>query len=90
MKKILIIILFISSSLFAQTIRPLNNYSLEELLMDDNANHSVLKGCISIYSAITELTINKYPELGNQFYEMANTIYPYGIISLSKINNISY
>ena len=33
---------------------------------------------------------NKYPELGNQYFEMANTIYPYGIISLSKINNISY
>ena len=39
---------------------------------------------------MTELIINKYPELGNQFYEMANTIYPYGIISLSKINEISH
>ena len=48
------------------------------------------KECISLYSAVTELTKDRYPELGNQFYEMANTIYPYGIISLSKINNISY
>ena len=90
MKKIFIIILFIYSPLAAQTIKPLTNYSIEELLMDDDANHSVLEGCISLYSAVTELIRKKYPELGNQFYEMANTIYPYGIISLSRINNITY
>ena len=78
------------NALVAQTIKPLTNYSMDELLMDDKAHHLVLEGCISLYSAVTELTINKYPELGAQFYEMANTIYPYGIISLSKINNISY
>ena len=98
-KKIFIIILFISNPLVAQTIKPLTNYSLDELLMDDKsqhiveneeASHMVLEGCVSLYSAVTELTKNKYPELGNQFYEMANTIYPYGIISLSKIKNISY
>ena len=90
MKNILIIFLFISNSLVAQTIKPLTNYSFEELLVDDNVGHSVLEGCVSLYSAVTELIINKYPELGNQFYEMANTIYPYGIISLSKIDSISY
>ena len=58
--------------------------------MDDKAHHAVLRGCISLYAAVTELTKNKYPEIGNQFFEIANTIYPYGIISLSKINNISY
>ena len=92
MKKILIVILFffISNPLFAQTIKPLTNYSFESFLENDDANHFVLEGCISLYFAVTELIKNKYPELGNQFYEMANTIYPYGIISLSKINNISY
>ena len=30
------------------------------------------------------------PELANEFFEIANTIYPYGIISLSKKNTISY
>ncbi len=78
------IFFFISNSLFAQTIKPLTNYSFEELLNDDNANHFVLEGCISLYSAITELTNKKYPELANEFFEIANTIYPYGIISLSK------
>ena len=90
MKKVFIIILFISNPLVAQTIKPLTNYSFENILENDESSHFVLEGCISLYSAVTELTINKYPELGAQFYEMANTIYPYGIISLSKINNISY
>ena len=90
LKKLFILILFFSNSLVAQTVKPLTNYSMDELLMDDKAHHIVLEGCISLYSAVTELTRDRYPELGNQFYEMANTIYPYGIISLSKINNISY
>ena len=59
MKKLFIIILFISNSLVAQTIKPLTNYSFEELLNDENANHFVLEGCISLYSAITELTKKK-------------------------------
>ena len=90
MKKVFIIILFISNPLVAQTIKPLTNYSFENIIENDEASHLVLEGCISLYSAVTELTKDRYPELGNQFYEMANTIYPYGIISLSKINNISY
>ena len=91
MKKLFVaIFFFISNSLVAQTIKPLTNYSFEELLNDENANHFVLEGCISLYSAITELTKKKYPELANEFFEIANTIYPYGIISLSKKNTISY
>ena len=90
MKKLFIFIFFISSPLFAQSIQPLTNNSFERILENNEASHIVLEGCVSLYSAITELTKKKYPELGNQFYEMANTIYPYGIISLSKINNISY
>ena len=90
MKKVFIIILFISNPLVAQTIKPLTNYSFENIIENDEASHLVLEGCISLYSAVTELTKDRYPELGNQFYQMANTIYPYGIISLSKINSISY
>ena len=91
LKKLFVaIFFFISNSLVAQTIKPLTNYSFEELLNDENANHFVLEGCISLYSAITELTKKKYPELANEFFEIANTIYPYGIISLSKKNTISY
>ena len=90
MKKLFIFIFFISSPLIAQTIQPLTNNSFERIVESNEASHNVLEGRVSLYSAVTELTKNKYPELGNQFYEMANTIYPYGIISLSKINNISY
>ena len=90
MKKIFVILFLVSSSLNAQTIKPLTNYSFEELLENDQANHFVLEGCISLYSALTELIKNKYPDLASQFYEMANTLYPYGIISLSKIKEITY
>ena len=57
---------------------------------NEKANHIVLEGCISLYSAITELTKKKYPELASEFYQIANTLYPYGIISFSKTRNISY
>jgi len=90
MKKIISIILLISSSLFAQNLKPLNTYTMENLLMDDHASHLVLQGCVSFYLAITELTKTKYPELANEFHTFANTVYPYGIISLSKIKNISF
>ena len=90
MKKIFVILFLVSSSLSAQTIKPLTNYSIEELLENDQANHFVLEGCISLYSALTELIKKKYPDLANQFYEIANTLYPYGIISLSKTKKITY
>ena len=90
MKKIFVILFIVSSSLSAQTIKPLTNYSIEDLLENDQANHSVLEGCISLYSALTELIKKKYPDLASQFYEMANTLYPYGIISLSKTKKITY
>ena len=90
MKKIFIILFLVSSSLSAQTIKSLTNYSIEELLENDQANHFVLEGCISLYSALTELIKKKYPDLANQFYEIANTLYPYGIISLSKTKKITY
>ena len=90
MKIIFIILFLVSSSLSAKTIKPLSNYSIEELLENDQANHFVLEGCISLYSALTELIKKKYPDLANQFYEIANTLYPYGIISLSKTKKITY
>ncbi len=90
MKKLFVIFFLVSNSLHVYAIQPLTNYSFEELLNDENANHFVLEGCVSLYSAITELTKKKYPELANEFFEIANTIYPYGIISLSKKNTISY
>ena len=90
MKKIFIIFLFLSNYLFAQTIEPLKNYSLENILENDEINYKILEGCISIYSAVTELTRERYPDLGHQFFEMTETLNPYGIIALSKIQDKPY
>ena len=89
-KKIFIILLFFSNYLFAQTIEPLTNYSFENIVEDNEANYKILEGCISIYSAVTELTREKYPDLGNQFSEMTETLNPYGIIALSKMQGQPY
>ena len=89
-KKIFIILLFFSNYLFAQTIEPLTNYSFENIVENNEANYKILEGCISIYSAVTELTREKYPDLGNQFSEMTETLNPYGIIALSKIQGKTY
>ena len=90
MKKIFIIFLFLSNYLFAQTIEPLKNYSLENILENDEINYKILEGCISIYLAVTELTKERYPDLGDQFFEMTETLNPYGIIALSKIQGKPY
>ena len=39
MKKFFIIVLFISNVLVAQTIKPLTNYSFENILENDESNH---------------------------------------------------
>jgi len=85
----LISILYLNCAV-AKNIEPLNNHSLEEFFTDEKVSHTVLERCISLYSAITELTKKKYPELASEFYQIANTLYPYGIISFSKTRNISY
>ena len=85
----LIAILYLNCAV-AKNIEPLNNHSLEEFFTNEKAGHTVLERCVSLYSAITELTRTKYPDLASEFYQIANTLYPYGIISLSKTQNISY
>ena len=90
MKKLFVILFLILTSLKVQAIEPLSNNPLEKLLTDVDANHNLLEGCISLYSAVTELTKERYPKLANEFYESANTLYPYGIISLSQIKKIPY
>ena len=90
MKKLIIIFFIYANPIFSQTLQPLSNNSLEEFFTDEKASHTVLERCISLYSAITELTKKKYPELASEFYQIANTLYPYGIISFSKTRKISY
>ena len=89
-KHIFIIIIFFSNAIYGQTLQPLTNNTLEDFLTNEKASNTVLERCVSLYSAVTELIRIKHPELASEFYEIANTLYPYGIISLSKINNISY
>jgi hypothetical protein len=89
-KYIFIIFIFFSEAIHGQTLQPLTNNTLEDFFTDEKASNTVLERCISLYSAVTELTRIKYPDLASEFYEIANTLYPYGIISLSKTSNIPY
>ena len=88
-KYIFIITLLFSEFIFSKDLEPLTNNTFEEVMNDENANHIVLEGCISLYSAITELTKKEHPELAKSFFEMANTLYPYGLLSLSKVKSIT-
>ena len=55
MKK-LIIILFLSNPLFAQGLQPLKNYTFGDVAENEEVNYLIIEGCVSLYSAITELT----------------------------------
>ena len=89
MKKILIILLFITSSLQAEKIEQLSWYNLQEILEDDKLTYKIIKGCVSINSAVTELIKEEYPDLANEFFKSANYLYPFGILVLKKIKNIN-
>ena len=88
MKKLLIILLFVTSPLQAEKIEQLSWYNVQELLEDDNLTYKVIKGCVSINSAVTELIKEEHPDLANEFFESANYLYPFGILVLKKIKNI--
>ena len=88
MKKILIILLFIANPLQAEKIEQLSWYNLQELLEDDNLTYKVIKGCVSMNSAVTELIREEHPNLAKEFYKTANFLYPFGILTLSKVKNI--
>tara|TARA_B100000427_G_scaffold287202_1_gene261662 strand:+ start:304 stop:765 length:462 start_codon:yes stop_codon:yes gene_type:complete len=90
MKKILIIFLFISTSLHAEKIEQLSWFNLQELLEDDNLTYKIIKSCVSLNSAITEIISEEHPELGKKFFDTANYLYPFGILTLSKIKKINY
>ena len=88
MKKILIILLFIASPLQAEKIEQLSWYNLQELLEDDKLSYKIIKSCVSLNSAVTELIKDEHPDLANQFFKSANFLYPFGILVLKKIKNI--
>ena len=89
MKKILIILLFITSPLQAEKIEQLSWYNLQELLEDDKLTYKIIKSCVSINSALTELIKEEDPSLANEFFKSANYLYPFGILVLKKIKNIN-
>ena len=89
MKKILIILLFITSPLQAEKIEQFSWYNLQELLEDDKLTYKIIKNCVSLNSAITELIKEEHPDLANEFFKTANYLYPFGILILKKINNIN-
>ena len=87
MKKILIILLFIASPLQAEKIEQFSWYNLQELLEDDKLTFKIIKNCVSLNSAITELIKEEHPDLANEFFKSANYLYPFGILVLKKIKN---
>ena len=89
MKKILIILLFIISPLQAEEIEQLSWYNLQELLEDDKLTYKIIKSCVSLNSAVTELIKEEHPDLANEFFKSANYLYPFGILVLKKIKNIN-
>jgi len=88
MKRLIIILLFIASPLQAEKIEQLSWYNLQELLEDDKLTYKIIKSCVSLNSAVTELIKEKHPDLANEFFKTANYLYPFGILVLKKIKNI--
>ena len=90
MKKILIILLFITTPLQAEKIEQLSWYNLQELLEDDKLTYKIIKSCVSLNSAVTEIIKDEHPELAKKFFATANYLYPFGILTLAKIKKINY
>ena len=90
MKKLIIILLFASTPLFAGKVERLGFYNLQELLEDDNLTYKIIRSCVSLNSAITEITKKDHPDLSKSFFETANYLYPFGILTLSKIKKMNY
>ena len=89
MKKILIILLLIANPLQAEKIEQLSWYNLQELLEDDKLTYKIIKSCVALNSAVTELIRKDHPDLANEFFKSANYLYPFGILVLKKIKNMS-
>jgi len=90
MKKLFVILFLILTFSKVQAIEPLKNNSLENILENDEINYKILEGCISLYTAVIELTRERYPDIGDQFSEITETLNPYGILALSKIQGQPY
>ena len=90
MKKLIIVFLLIANPVFAGKVEQLSWYNLQELLEDDNLTHKIIKSCVSLNSAVTEIIKDEHPELAKKFFATANYLYPFGILTLAKIKKINY
>ena len=89
MKRLIIILLFIANPLQAENIERLSWFNLQELLEDDKLTYKIIKSCVSLNSAVTELIKNDHPDLANEFFKSANYLFPFGILVLKKIKNMN-
>ena len=55
--------LFICTSLQAEKIEQLSWFNLQEILEDDKLTYKIIKSCVSLNSAITELIKKEHPDL---------------------------
>ena len=88
MKRLIIILLLISNPVQAEKIEQLSWYNLQELLEDDKLTYKIIKSCVSLNSAVTELIKKEHQDLAKEFFKSANYLYPFGILVLKKIKNI--
>ena len=89
MKRLIIILLFIANPLQAEKIEQISWFNLQEILEDDKLTYKIIKSCVSMNSAVTELIKEEHPNLAKEFFETANYLYPFGILVLKKIKNIN-
>ena len=85
MKRLIIIFFFICTPLYAEKIERLGFYNLQEILEDDTLTYKIIKGCVSLNSAVTEIIKEEHPDLANEFFKSANYLYPFGNLVLKKI-----
>ena len=90
MRKLIIIFIIFTTPLFAAKVERLGFYNIQELLEDDNLTYKIIKSCVSLNSAITEITREDHPELSKSFFATANYLYPFGILTLAKIKKMNY
>ena len=65
-------------------------YNLQEILEDDKLTYKIIKRCVSMNSAVTEIIKEEHPDLAKEFFKSANYLYPFGILVLKKIKNINH
>ena len=68
MKRLIFIFFFIFTPLYAEKIERLGFYNLQEILEDDTLTYKIIKGCVSLNSAVTEIIKEEHPDLANEFF----------------------